>query len=67
MRHFLVCSICVLFLWLGAASVHPVTNAGPKQTLKQSWITFLSHRTGDNVLYRMRRMARSALRFSAER
>ncbi len=34
--------------------VDPACGADPKRRPKDSWISFLSHRTGDNLLYRMR-------------
>lgn len=42
-------------LWLPfLLQVDPAFGADPKPRPKDSWITFLSHRTGDNLLYRMR-------------
>lgn len=42
-------------LWLPLLmQVVPANERDPKPALKDSWITFLSHRIGDNLLYRMR-------------
>lgn len=42
-------------LWLPfLLQVGPAFGADPKPGPKDSWITFVSHRTGDNLLYRMR-------------
>ena len=37
-----------------SAQVGPLDLGGSKPPRKDSWITFLSHRSGDNLLYRMR-------------
>jgi WD40-like Beta Propeller Repeat len=45
---------CGLALLVGAAAVHSARPAEPAAGAPQSWITLLSRRSGDNLLYRMR-------------
>jgi hypothetical protein len=54
MRSWALYPSCCAFLSLVVVTSPPAAGADPEPTRKDSWITFLSRRTGDNLLYRMR-------------
>src|SRR5262245_37962420 len=52
MRYLPLFALALFSIPLGA--VGPGNKESAKPPLNDSWITFLSHRSGDNLLYRMR-------------